>query len=212
MRHPLWRHRALRKLIGAACVVFHPDLFPLQRRRRHRLKCRTRQARGNRRESQPARRFAQVQPPVAHQLLEPLGQWTQMLSEQSAAYILKQSLHDGQRLDFRWREPKTREFEGANACSSGVFKATDLRIELNRRVEGVLENIDGAIKRSFGALEPRRELLERDWSSAGCEDGVKLENAVEFVHDKKGVILGPGSFAGLTVTSHVGDGLADVAR
>jgi hypothetical protein len=35
-----------------------------------------------------------------------------------------------------------------------------------------------------------------------------LEDAVEFVHDKKGVILCPSSFAHPTVTV-VGDGLAD---
>ena len=39
------------------------------------------------------------------------------------------------------------------------------------------------MKRGFGALEFRHEILERNRGSAIREGGVKVEDAVEFVHD-----------------------------
>jgi hypothetical protein len=62
-------------------------------------------------ESQTARRFAQVQPAMPRQLVQPLRQRPQMLREEAAAYVLEQALHDCERLQFRRREPQPGELE-----------------------------------------------------------------------------------------------------
>ena len=45
-----------------------------------------------------------------------------------------------------------------------------------------IQDVDGAVKRGLGALEFRHEILEWDRGAAIREDGVKVEDAVEFVH------------------------------
>ena len=64
----------------------------------------------------------------------------------------------------------------------GVPEAAGVRNELHRRVQRVLEHSDGAVERRLGALEPCHQILERDRCSARGENGVKLEDAIEFVH------------------------------
>src|ERR1700679_3224270 len=116
------------------------------------------------------------------QLIESLRQRAKMLCEQTAADVFEQALHDGECLQLGRREPKTGKLESARAACSRVAVSAGRCVEDDWGAQGGFEPVDGAVKRGFGALESCHEILERNRGSAIREDGVKVEDAVEFVH------------------------------
>ena len=50
-------------------------------------------------------------------------------------------------------------------------------------MQGILEYFDGSIQRRLRPLESRHEILERNRGSPIGDNGVKVEDAVEFVHE-----------------------------
>src|ERR1700722_10325351 len=117
------------------------------------------------------------------QLIESLRQRAKMLCEQTAADVFEQALHDGERLQLGGGEPETGELKCTGAACWRVAISACCGVEDDRSAQGVFEHVDGAMKRGFGALEFRHEILERNCRSAIREDGVKVKDAVEFVHD-----------------------------
>jgi hypothetical protein len=105
-----------------------------------------------------------------------------MLSEETTADVLEQPLHERESLQLGWREPQAGKLESTRSLFGRVSEAAGFPVELYRRMQSILEDGNGTIQRWLGALQPSQEILERDRSPSRAEDGVELEDAVEFVH------------------------------
>jgi hypothetical protein len=123
VRDALRRDRALRALVGAARVVFDPELAALERCGGGGVERLARGPRRDRGEAQALRGLPEIEPLMARELIEPRLEQPKMLEQHAAAGVLKQPLHDRERLELVRRKPQARQLEGFARVGLAVFVA-----------------------------------------------------------------------------------------
>ena len=120
---------------------------------------------------------------MLYELCQSLRDGGELISEQTAAKILKHSLHHRERLKLRGREPKPWQFVALTFSFLPVDEPTALRIKFDRRAQNIFHLADQTEHGGARTFESRHQCFGIYRGASIGENRMDLENTVELVHE-----------------------------